>query len=51
VSRALGLLAAAAGRGAESDRFLADAAARARTVGAGKLAARIADERAAVVPA
>jgi hypothetical protein len=45
ISRSLGLLAAAIGRRAESDRLLSDAAARARTAGARKLAARIEDER------
>jgi DNA-binding SARP family transcriptional activator len=46
VSRPLGLLAAVIGRHDESARLLSDAAARARTAGARKLAARIEDERA-----
>jgi DNA-binding SARP family transcriptional activator len=51
ISRPLGLLAAAMGRRAESDRLLSDAAARARAAGADKLVARIEDERArAAIP-
>jgi DNA-binding SARP family transcriptional activator len=46
VSRSLGLLAAAMGREAESDRLLGDAAERARMARANKLALRIEDERA-----
>lgn len=46
IGRSLGLLAAAMGRWAESDRLLTDAAERARMAGAHKLALRIEDERA-----